>query len=68
LLKEYKLAAEKYQDLLDRLRDNFLLKSNYEVTVINTESIGEELEREKNRRMKEVFSILKESHLFEISS
>jgi len=50
------------------LRDSILLKSNYEVTVVNTESIGEELEREKNRKMKEVFSTLKESHLFEISS
>ena len=64
----YNLNPDVYSELLDRLRDNILQKSNYEVTTINVESIGEELEKEKHKKMKEVFGTLKESHLFEISS
>jgi hypothetical protein len=36
--------------------------------VVNVESMGEELEKEKYKKMREVFCTLKESHLFEISS
>lgn len=68
LIKEYRLVPEDYQHLLDRLRDDILSKSNYETTVVNIESMSEELEREKSKKMKEVFASLKESHLFEISS
>jgi predicted metal-binding transcription factor (methanogenesis marker protein 9) len=52
LIKEYQLVPEQYQDLLDRLRDDILTKSNYETTVISIESMSEEIERQKCKQMK----------------
>lgn len=51
-MKEYRLIPEDYQDLLDRLRDDILTKSNYETTVVNIESMSEEIERQKCIKMK----------------
>ena len=68
LIKEYMLVPENYQQLIDKLRDDILNKSSYEATVVNIESMSEQLQKEKCKKMKEVFASLKESHLFEISS
>ncbi len=45
LLKEYKIGVQNYTELIDRLRDQILQKSNYEVTAISIESMGEEIEK-----------------------
>lgn len=62
LLAEYNVDVSLYRELLDRLGDEILSKSNFEVVA------GEEIEKERLKKMREVFGSLRESHMFEISS
>lgn len=64
LLKEYRINFDHYKELIDLLYDEILKKSNYEMTSTDLESMGEKIEREKYKKMREIFASLKESHLF----
>lgn len=67
-LSDYGVEVGEYADLLDRLYDEILQKSNFEVVGVDFESMGDEVEQARHKKMREVFNSLRESHMFEISS